>query len=70
VPARGCAVSTALFERVALPSLEEDQLTGALRFGDPRTMALVGALCITLNAVVGFTNRSLRGQVVGLLATS
>jgi hypothetical protein len=33
-------------------------------------MALVGALCITLNAVVGFTNRSLRGQVVGLLATS
>jgi predicted MarR family transcription regulator len=33
-------------------------------------MALVGALCITLNAVVGFTNRSLRAQVAGLLATS
>jgi hypothetical protein len=42
---QGCAVSTALFERVALPSLEEGQRTGALRFGDPRTMALVGALC-------------------------
>ena len=67
---QGCAVSTALFERVALPSLEEGQRTGALRFGDPRTMALVGALCITLNAVVGFTNRSLRAQVAGLLATS
>jgi hypothetical protein len=66
---QGCAVSTALFERVALPSLEEGQRTGALRFGEPRTMALVGALCITLNAVVGFTNRSLRAQVAGLLAT-
>ena len=67
---QGCAVSTALFERVALPSLEEGQRTGALRFGDPRTMALVGALCITINAVAGFTNRSLRAQVAGLLATN
>ena len=30
-------------------------------------MALVGPLCITLNAVTGFTNRSLRAQVAGLL---
>lgn len=67
---QGCAVSTALFERIALPSLEEGQRTGALRFGDPRTMALVGALCITLNAVAGFTNRSLRAQVAGLLAST
>jgi hypothetical protein len=67
---QGCAISTTLLEQVALPSLEEGQRTGALRFGDPRTMALVGALCITLNAVVGFTNRSLRAQVAGLLATN
>jgi len=67
---QGCAVSTALFERVALPSLEEGQRTGALRFGDPRTMALVGALCIALNAVAGFTNRSLRAQVAGLLVST
>jgi hypothetical protein len=67
---QACAVSTTLFERVALPSLEEGQRTGALRFGDPRTMALVGALCIALNAVAGFTNRSLRAQVAGLLATT
>ncbi len=33
-------------------------------------MALVGALCIALNAVAGFTNRSLRAQVAGLLATT
>src|SRR5919205_4209469 len=67
---QGCALSTALFERVALPSREEGQRTGALRFGDPRTMALVGALCITLNAVAGFTNRSLRAQVASLLGTA
>jgi hypothetical protein len=67
---QGCAVSTALFERIALPSFEEGQRTGALRFGDPRTMALVGALCIAINAVAGFTNRSLRAQVAGLLATT
>src|SRR5438105_8695614 len=46
---QGCAVSTTLFERVALPSLEEGQRTGALRLAGPRTMALVGALCIALN---------------------
>jgi hypothetical protein len=67
---QGCALSTTLLERVALPSLEEGQRTGALRFGDPRTMALVGALCIAINTVAGFTNRSLRTQVAGLLATT
>jgi predicted MarR family transcription regulator len=30
-------------------------------------MALLGALCLTLNAVIGFTNRSLRAQVSQLL---
>ena len=67
---QSCAVSTALFERVALPSLDEGHRTGALRFGDPRTMALLGALCITINAVAGFTNRSLRAQIAGLIATT
>jgi len=33
-----------------------------MRFGDPRVMALFGALCISLNAL-SFTNRSLRAQV-------
>ena len=32
-------------------------------------MALAGALCMVVNAVTGFTNRSLRGQVAGLLGT-
>ena len=43
--------------------------TGALRFGDSRAMALAGALCLMVHAVTGFTNKSLRGQVAGLLAT-
>jgi hypothetical protein len=64
---QGCAIETATFERISQPSVEEGQRTGALRFGDPRVMALAGALCILLNAVVGFTNRSLRAQVSGLL---
>jgi hypothetical protein len=40
-----------------------------LRFGDPRVMALAGALCIGLN-VLGFTNRSLRAQVSHLLGAA
>src|SRR5262249_11416984 len=38
-----------------------------LRFGDERVMALVGALCVNLHAVTGFTNGSLRALVAGLL---
>jgi len=34
--------------------------TPALRFGDPRVMALAGALCQTLPAATGFTNKNLR----------
>jgi len=41
--------------------------TGALRFGDQRALALAGALCLVVNTVTGFTNRSLRGQAVGVL---
>ena len=37
-----------------------------MRFGDPRVMALFGALCVSLNAL-SFTNRSLRAQVSRLL---
>jgi hypothetical protein len=64
---QGCAISTSLLERVQLPSINEGQRTGALRFGDKRAMALVGALCVSLHAVNGFTNRSLRALVAGLL---
>jgi hypothetical protein len=64
---QGCAIESALLERISQPSLKEGHRTGALRFGEPRAMALAGALSVTLNGVVGFTNRSLRAQVSQLL---
>jgi hypothetical protein len=64
---QGCTLATAQFERIALPSVEQGQRTGALRFGDPRAMALAGALCVAINAVMDVTNRSLRAQVASLL---
>jgi hypothetical protein len=64
---QGCAIGSALFERTHQPYNREGQRTGALRFGDPRAMALAGALCMVVHAVTGFTNASLRGLVAGLL---
>jgi hypothetical protein len=64
---QGCAIGSALFERIHQPFNHEGQRTGALRFGDQRAMALAGALCLVVHAVTGFTNKSLRGQVAGLL---
>ena len=56
-----------LFERIHQPYAREGQRTGAFRFGDQRAMALAGALSTTLHAVTGFSNKSLRGHVAGLL---
>ena len=67
---QGCAIGSALFERIHQPYAREGQRTGALRFGDVRAMALAGALCMTVNAVTGFTNASLRGLVAGLLGST
>jgi len=64
---QGCAIGSALFERIHQPYIWEGQRTGALRFGDPRAMALTGALAVFVHAVAGFTNKSLRGLVAGLL---
>src|SRR5436190_299119 len=69
-PARSAGPATigsALFERIHQPYIREGQRTGALRFGDPRAMALTGALVVFVHAVAGFTNKSLRGLVAGLL---
>lgn len=64
---QGCAIGSALFERIHQPFKSEGQRTGALRFGDPRAMALAGALCLVVHAVTGLTNKRLRGLVAGLL---
>ena len=67
---QSCAIETALLERVSQPYVREGQRTGALRFGDSRVMALAGALCMTVHAVAGFDNRSLRALIAGLLDTT
>ena len=38
-----------------------------MRFGDPRVQALAGALCTTMLAVTGITNKSLRALMTELL---
>jgi len=65
---QGCAIGSALFERIHQPYAREGQRTGALRFGDQRAMALAGSLCLVVHAT-GLTNKSLRGHVAGLLGT-
>ena len=64
---QSCVLASPAFERVARPSLVEGRRAPALRFGDPRVMALAGALCAIVHTVTGFTNRSLRAQVSTLL---
>ena len=66
----GCVLASPVFERVAQSTLTEDgRRSPALRFGDPRVMAPLGAHCVGLNAL-GFTNRSLRAQVSHLLGAA
>jgi hypothetical protein len=64
---QGCVLASPAFERVARPTITDGRRAPALRFGDPRVMALVGALCAHVLAVGGFTNRSLRARVTALL---
>ena len=67
---QGCVLASPAFERIAHPTVDaEGRRTPALRFGDPRVMALTGALCHTLLAATGFTNKSLRVLIAGLLGS-
>jgi hypothetical protein len=67
---QGCVLASPAFERIAHPTLTtEGRRAPALRFGDPRVQALAGALCHTLFAVTGITNKSLRALMPGLLGT-
>jgi hypothetical protein len=68
---QGCVLASPAFERIAHPTVTtEGRRAPALRFGDPRVQALAGALCHTLLAVTGITNKSLRALMTGLLGTS
>ncbi|HZM74419.1 MAG TPA: hypothetical protein VFC19_01765, partial [Candidatus Limnocylindrales bacterium] len=68
---QGCFLASPAFERVAHPTVDSDgRRTPALQFGDPRVMALTGALCHTLLAATGFTNKNLRVLITGLLGST
>ena len=63
-----CAPDATLLERVVLPSTTDDGLPApGLRFGDPRTMALLACLCSYQHLIAGLTNRSLRELIAGLI---
>jgi hypothetical protein len=67
---QGCVLASPVFERIAHPSVTADgRRATAMRFGDSRVQALAGALSVTLCAVTGITNRSLRALMTGLLGT-
>ncbi len=66
---QGCVLASPAFARIAQPTLEDGRRAPALRFGDPRVMALAGALATHVHTVTGLSNRSLRALMTGLLGT-
>jgi len=61
-------LATSLFDEVALPDMRAGQRTVALRYGDPRVVALLGALSHTLPQLMPFANADLRAIVEQLLS--
>lgn len=62
--AQHCAIASQTIERIVLPTVTDDgQRNPALRWGEPRTMALLSAICAFSFAPEGFTNRHLRERV-------
>jgi hypothetical protein len=65
---QGCHLANPVFERIAHPSVTPDgRRASAIPFGVSPVQALAGALCLTLCAVTGITNRNLRALMTGLL---
>lgn len=62
-----CVLTQDALDRLQRPTLETGQRVSALRFGDPRVMALCQALTGFAHLVRGFRNRELRPQVEALL---
>lgn len=65
--AHNCAIASKTVERIVLPTSDEQgHRIPALRWGQPRTMALMSALCAFTAAPEGLTNRTLRPRVASL----
>jgi hypothetical protein len=63
-----CVLTQDALDRLHQPSAVAGQRVSALRFGDPRVMALLQALCAFAHLPRGFRNRDLRPRVAALLA--
>lgn len=65
---QNCRFSQQSMQRLIEPSVTEDgQKAPGLKFGQPRVIALLMALCLFLTLPAGFRNRQLRKQVADLL---
>jgi hypothetical protein len=62
-----CALPQDAFDRLQQPTVEAGQRAPALRFGDPRVLALFQGLCHFAHLPEGFRNRDLRPLVASLL---
>ena len=62
-----CVLTQDALDRLQSPTVEAGQRVSALRFGDPRVMALLQALVGFVHLPRGFRNRDLRPQVEALL---
>jgi hypothetical protein len=62
-----CVLTQDALDRLQRPTVEVGQRTSALRFGDPRVMALFQAITGFTHLPRGFHNRDLRPQVEALL---
>jgi hypothetical protein len=56
----------AILEAIVLPSIHDGQRAPGLRFGEPRTMALLGSVAAFAHVIGGLTNKSLRAQMAAL----
>ena len=65
-----CSVGEDAFKRVHQPVVVDEQRGSALRFGDPRVLALLLALVMYRHLPRGFTNSDLRAHVAQLLGVS
>jgi len=61
-----CVLTQDALDRLRQPTVAAGQRVSALRFGDPRVMALFQAICAFTHLPRGFRNRDLRAQVEGL----
>ncbi len=62
-----CVLTQDALDKLQRPTVEAGIRAPALRFGDPRVMALFQALCNFAHLPQGFRNRDLRPLVAGLL---